>query len=61
MSRYSWAVGRDSFVICHSSNSEMYKKAPYGIVSPVFGASKLELIDILEAQDEEEINEKGDL
>ena len=36
----------------------MYKKAPYGIVSPVFGASKLELIDILEAQDEEEVNEK---
>lgn len=52
MSRYSWAVAKDSFVIFHASTCEMYLKAPFGIVSPVFGACKLELIDILEAQDE---------
>jgi len=53
MSRYSWATGfGGSFVICHASTAEMYSQAPFGILSPVFGAGRLELIEILESQDE---------
>jgi hypothetical protein len=53
MSRYSWAVGfGGSFVICHANTNEMYSQDPYGILSPVFGAGRFELIEILERQDE---------
>jgi len=51
MRRYSWANAGRSFVICHSSTEEMYSLAPFGIVSPVFGADRWELIEILEQQD----------
>jgi hypothetical protein len=50
--KYSWANGKDDFyVICHNDGNFMSEHFPYGICSPVFGASKWELIDILEEQD----------
>jgi hypothetical protein len=48
--RFSWAVdGLGGFVICHAATSELYK-FPYGICSPINGATKWELIGILEDQ-----------
>ena len=53
MSKYSWGVdGFGSFVICHKNYVD-FNRFRYGIVCPVFGADRWELIDILEAQDEE--------
>lgn len=48
---FSWAVdGSGSFVICHKCTQAMYAIAPSGIVCPIGGASRYDLIDILEAQ-----------
>lgn len=51
MRRYSWASGADpkNFVICHQAYNE-FRLFPYGICCPVNGATKWELIEILEEQ-----------
>lgn len=50
--RFSWATdGLGGFVICHQDTENLYR-FPYGIFSPINGASKWDLIEILEAQNQ---------
>lgn len=53
MSRFQWAVdGFGDWVICHADTAELYR-FPYGICCPINGATRWELIEILEGQEVE--------
>lgn len=50
--RFSWAVnGLGGFVICRQATKDMCE-FPFGICCPINGASRWELIEILEQQNE---------